>query len=95
MTMKLRAEEVEAAQHAAERDALHDEADAVVRVVGRRRVEDGEQDTGHQLHGQQEQHDAAGDEPPADAARQRLVEQVLQQGAEACSGIQPVAHGSS
>ena len=31
-----------------------------------------------ELHRQQEHHDAAGDEPPADAARQRLVEQMLQ-----------------
>jgi hypothetical protein len=76
------AEEVETADDAPERQAIGDEPDAVVRVLGRRHVVHRQHDAGNELHAEQQQQDAAGDEPPADPCRQRLVQQMGASGAE-------------
>ncbi len=94
MTMKLAPKKCRPRSTPPKVTRVHDEADAVVGVVGRGQVEECQHDAGQQLHRQQEQHDAAGDEPPSDTARQRLVEEVFHGGAEARSGVQPVAHPS-
>ena len=68
--------EVETADDAPEDQAIGDEPDAVVGVLRRRHVVHRQHDAGNELNAEQEQQDAAGDEPPADAGRQLLVEQV-------------------
>ncbi len=88
------AEEVQPAQQPAERQLLRDVAHALVRVVGRRHVEHRQHHAGGQLGAEQEQQDAAGDEPPAHAGRQLLVEQVRQARAIARTGVEPVQQGA-
>ena len=51
-------------------------------VLGRRHVVHRQHDAGNELHAEQEQQDAASDEPPADPRRQRLVQQTGASGAE-------------
>ena len=60
----------------AERQAVGDEPDAVVCVLRRRHVVHRQDDAGDELDAEEKEQDAAGDEPPADARRQRLVEEV-------------------
>ena len=90
MTMKLAPKKCRPRRTRAERQALHDVADAVVGVVRRRHVVHRQHDAGQQLHDEQEEQDAAGDEPPAGARRQRLVEEVLAAGADAGARVEPV-----
>ena len=88
------AEEVQAADDAAEGEAIGDVADAVVGVLGRRHVVHRQHDAGDQLDAEQEQQDAAGDEPPADAGGQALVQQVGAAGAEAGARVEPVGEAA-
>jgi len=71
-----RAEEVQAADDAAERQLIGDVADAVVGVLRRGHVVHRQHHAGNQLHAEQEEQDAAGDEPPAGSGREPFVEQV-------------------
>ena len=59
-------------------------------MIGRRRVEQRERDAGDDLHAEAEQQQAAEREPPARAGRQRLVERVTAEGAEARAVVEPV-----
>ena len=71
-----RAEEVKSPDEPSERQPVGDEADAVVCELRRRHVVHRQDDAGHELQDEEEEEDAAGDEPPADARRQRLVEEM-------------------
>jgi hypothetical protein len=88
------AEEMQAADDAAKRHALADVADAVVRVIRRRHVVHRQDHPRDELDAQQEEQDAAGDEPPAHARGQRLVEQVAAARAIAGPGVEPVEEGT-
>ena len=71
-----RAEEVKSPDEPSERQPVGDVADAVVCELRRRHVVHRQDHAGHELQDEEEEEDAAGDEPPADARRQRLVEEM-------------------
>ncbi len=68
-----------------------DETNAVVGVVGSRRIVDREECTSEDLNGQQPEQDAAEREQPASASREWFVEQNFPYASGADSVIEPVA----
>jgi hypothetical protein len=85
-----RAPMVQPTEERAAAHALLDEAHAVPRVIRRRRVVERQRDAGDHLHAEAEEQHAPEREPPRRARRQRLLEQVAAERAEAGAVVEPV-----
>ena len=86
---KARAEVMQSADEAA-RCRAADEADAVVRVVGRRRVVERQEGAGEELNRDERQEHAAEREDPSRAGGNLLVEQHMPRGAETGPRVEPL-----
>jgi hypothetical protein len=76
-----------------ERQPIGDEPDAVVGELRRRHVVHRQDHASNELQDEEEEENTAGDEPPADARRQRFVEEMRFTGAEAGARVEPVEEG--
>ena len=84
------AEEMQAANEAAERDVIGHVADAVVGEIRRGHVVHGQDDAADRLQSQEKEQDAPEHEPPVHAGRQRFVEEMSAGGLDPGARVEPV-----